>query len=152
MQLWTFLHILAMFLAISAVVGGELFAIESARRRDVQALRAYFRVADSLERAGGVALLAGVAFGLTAAAVGGLNLLQGWLLLAYGLVAAGVLVGAATAPALNRIRRAVEANPGDVAGAELERLLASPLPYALVGLSAAMLAAVLWVMVFKPSL
>jgi uncharacterized membrane protein len=151
MQLWTFLHILAMFVAVSVALGGELFAIEAVRRRDVAALRSYFRVSDRLEGIGAVALLAGVAFGLLAAWVGGLNLLQGWLVLAYALVAGGVVVGIGTAPVLKRIREAVDANPGDDAAPALDQLLASPLPYVLVGTSSLFLVVVLWVMVFKPS-
>lgn len=151
MQVWTFLHIVAMFATVSLVVGGELFALEAGRRRDVGALRAYFRLAGSLERLSTVTLVAGIAFGLTAAVVGGLNLLQGWLVIAYILVAGGFVVGAASAPAFNRLRLAVEENPGDDAGPDLDRLLASPLPLVLVTISIAFLVAIVWVMVFKPS-
>jgi uncharacterized membrane protein len=150
-QVWTFLHIVAMFAAVSLVVGGEIFALEAGRRRDVGALRAYFRLSSSLERLSTLALVAGIAFGLTAAVVGGLNLLQGWLVLAYVLVAGGIVVGAATAPAFNRLRVAVETNRGDDAGPELDQLLKSPLPYLLVTISIAFLVAIVWVMVFKPT-
>jgi uncharacterized membrane protein len=151
MQVWTFLHIVAMFATVSLVLGGEVFALEAGRRRDVGALRAYFRLAEGLERMSTVALIAGIVFGIVAAVVGGLNLLQGWLVLAYVLVAAGFVTGIATAPAFGRIKSAVESNVGDEPSPELDRILGSPLPFALVGLSAAFLMAIIWVMVTKPA-
>jgi uncharacterized membrane protein len=151
MQVWTFLHIVSMFASVSLVLGGEVLALEAARRRDVGALKAYFRLAGGLERMSSITLVAGIAFGLVAAQVGGLNLLQGWLVLAYVLVGGSLLIGIATVPAFNRLKAAVESNVGDEAGSELDRILGSPLPYALVGLSAAALAAIVWVMVTKPS-
>jgi uncharacterized membrane protein len=151
MQVWTFLHIISMFVATSVVVGGELFALEAGRRRDVGALRAYFRLSGSLDRLGGIALLAGIAFGLTAAAVGGLNLLQGWLVLAYVLVATGTIVGAASTPYFNRLRAAIDAIEGDGSSPDLDRMLASPTPYLLTGISILVLATIIWDMVFKPS-
>jgi uncharacterized membrane protein len=152
MQFWTFLHIVAMFGAVSLTVGGELFAVEAGRRRDVDALRAYFRISGRLETLSTVALVAGIVFGLVSASVGGLDLLQGWLVLAYVLVATGFVVGLAGAPYFKRMRTAIEASADDRPIPELEEMLGSPTPYLLVGASVLVLVAIIGDMVFKPSL
>jgi uncharacterized membrane protein len=152
MPFWTFLHIVSMFAAVSLTVGGELFALEAGRRRDVAALRAYFRISGRLETLSTVALVAGIVFGLVAASVGGLDLLQGWLVLAYLLVATGFVLGLAGSPYFGRMRAAADASADDHPSPELDRMLASPVPYLLVGGSILVLVVIIWVMVVKPSL
>lgn len=150
MQLWTFLHILAMFAGVTVLIGAELFVTFAIRRRDLGALRAYFRIADRVDKAGNAAFGLGIVFGLIAAIVGGFDLLQGWLILAYVLVAAAIVAGASTVPYLKRLDAALEASDGDEPGPELTALLASPVPLAASTVSAVIIALVIWDMVFKP--
>jgi hypothetical protein len=150
-QLWTFLHIVSMFAAVSLTIGGSIFALEARRRRDLGALRAYFRLSGRMEAISTIALGAGIVFGLVAASVGNLNLLAGWLVLAYLLVALAFGVGMASAPYFNRLRAALDSSEGESPSVELERMLGSPVPYVLTGFSILILVVIIADMVFKPA-
>ena len=63
MQIWTFLHIAAMFGAVMVTAGGALMATWAIRRRDLEALRTYFRMRPGIDAAGGLLFLAGIALG-----------------------------------------------------------------------------------------
>ena len=151
MQFWTFLHILSMFAAVTFIIGAEVWVTYAIRRRDLGALRAYFRVADRADMVGGVLFLAGIVFGLIAAVAIGFDLLQGWLVLAYIVVAIAIAVGFATVPYLNRVKAALAENEGDDVGPELESLLGSPIPIVATAVSSIAVAVIIWDMVFKPS-
>jgi hypothetical protein len=98
-----------------------------------------------------IALGAGIVFGLVAASVGNLNLLAGWLVLAYLLVALAFGVGMASAPYFNRLRAALDSSEGETPGVDLEQMLGSPVPYVLTGFSIAILVLIIADMVFKPT-
>lgn len=152
MQTWTLLHILAMFAAVTFAWGGELFVVHAIRRRDIDALRAYDRLADRIDGIGGILAIVGIAFGFVAAIVGGLDLLQGWLVLAYVLVGIALVTGIASLPYHGRLREAVRANVGQEPSPELERLLGSPIAYAYAVVGLTLVTAIIWVMVVKPSI
>lgn len=151
MQFWTFLHIFCMFIAVAAALGTEVFVASAVRRRDLAALRAYERNAAWVDPVGLLFLVAGIAFGLIAAAWGNLDLFQGWLLSAYVLVVIGVIAGVASLPYANRLRAAVRDNEGDEPGEALVTVMASPQPYVWTAVSIVVFGAIIWVMVFKPT-
>lgn len=71
---------------------------------------------------------------------------QGWLWAAVGLLVLLAVAGVAlAAPHFRRIRAALGGSDE-----ELERVLASPLPWIVFWVETAGLAAILWLMVFKP--
>ena len=151
MQLWTFLHIVAMFAAVTVVVGAEWWATYAIRRRDLGALRAFYRISSRADMIGTVLFILGIAFGLIAAVVIGWNLLEGWLVLAYVLVALTIVVGFANAPYLERVKKALEAQEGDEPGPELTRLLRSPRPVIGSIIGAVAVVIIIWDMVYKPT-
>ena len=150
MQIWTFLHILFMFGAVTVAVGSLLWATSAIRGRDLGSLRAYVRVSGRAHTLSGVLLIAGIVFGLIAAMVMGFDLLQGWLVAVYILLALTLVVGFAATPYLNRLKAALEANEGDAPGPELEKLLASPVAPIATAVSIVLIGAIIYDMVFKP--
>ena len=151
MQLWTFLHILSMFGAVTVVVGAEIWVNSAMRRSDLGALRAYFRVSKRAEAIGGVLLLVGIAFGLIAAMTIGWDLTRGWLVLAYVLVGLTFVVGGINQPFMKSVKTALDANEGDVAGPELARLFASPRTLIVPAVEILIIGVIIWDMVFKPA-
>jgi uncharacterized membrane protein len=110
MLIFKALHILSMFAAVTALVGTEMFIVLAIWRRDVQALAVIYRLTRRASPTvfGLVFLLAGIAFGLLTAATGGFNFFAGWLVAAYVLVAALVLVN--VSPPKRKVRKvAIEA-------------------------------------------
>jgi len=72
-----------------------------------------------------------------------------WVSIAVFVVMTGILLALAI-PYYRRLRLAVARAALDGGGAEIERLAASPVPLAILGLGVAGLGVVLWLMVFKP--
>ena len=92
MRTFVFLHVLTMFGAVALSGGIDVLLLRIARTRDVRAIRTAFgvheRFAPLIPAFFGVGLL----FGLIAIFVEGFDPFQPWLLLAYPLFVAGVLV------------------------------------------------------------
>jgi len=125
MQLWVFLHILFMFASITLSYGLVAFALISIRQRDVPAMRAYVRMSARVGLLEGILPLAGIAFGLVAAVAGGWDLFADWLVLAYLLIAASIVVTVIDRPYLDRFKAALEANAGEEPAGELAVFLDS---------------------------
>lgn len=115
MLIWKLLHILSMVTMITAFIGAQVFYATAVRRQDVRALAF---VQASIERAavGIIALLGmvlGIVFGVLAATTGAFALDEGWLIVAYVLVAAffvnSFLIGGAVVRAG---KQAIEAEAG----------------------------------------
>ena len=151
MQIWTFLHILSMFGAVTVALGAQLWVTYAIRNRDLGALRAYYRIQSRADNFSGVLLGLGVIFGLTAAITIGLNLMQSWLIIAYVLVAATLIVGGAMTPYLKRLKAALDVNEGDEPGPEVSQQLDSLMPIAAMAATTIFIAVIIWDMVFKPS-
>lgn len=148
------LHILSMVTAVTTLVGMEMLIGLAVWRRDVRGLASIYRITRSSNptTVGLVALIAGIVFGLLTAVTAGFDLLAGWLLLAYLLVAAMVVLN--VSPPKQRIRRlaeqAVEAERGERATEDVARRMES-FPVALfVGTNVVLFAAVIVDMVLKP--
>jgi uncharacterized membrane protein len=148
MQLWTFLHIVSMFTAVMVGYGATLFLVDAIRRGDRPAMRAIFRVWRKVDLIGTFAFILGIVFGLTAAVTGQLNLLQGWLVLAYVLVGAIFVLGFLDVPFLNRLREAVgTGEDDDHAGRALPDARRY---YISSAISTVLIVTIIWDMVFKP--
>ena len=89
MLIFKALHIISMFTTVTIFVGQGLFLASAIQRRDPRRLAAVYLLAGRrrLTVAGIAFLLLGVAFGLTTAFTGGLDLTSRWLIVAYVLVA-----------------------------------------------------------------
>jgi hypothetical protein len=108
MQIWTFLHIAAMFGAVMVTAGGALMATWAIRRRDLEGLRTYFRMAPRIDAVGGLLFVAGIVLGFINAWAIGWDLLSSWLIAAYVLVVLIAIVGGAMGPYLRRVKAALK--------------------------------------------
>jgi len=152
MQIWTFLHILTMFAAVTIVAGAELFLASAAYRRDPVALRAYFGIAKRVDLLGGIFLGLGIIFGIIAAIVIGWDLLSGWLLVAYVLVALTFIVdGVFAGPHRRKLEGVVTRSPTDGSSSGiLEGLDPRPLMWSTFTVFT-LIALIIADMVFKPT-
>ena len=98
----------------------------------------------------GLLLGVGVIFGLVAAITIGFNLMQSWLIIAYVLVVATLVVGGAMTPYLKRLKAALDENDGDDPGPEMAALLDSRMPIVAMAATTIFIATIIWDMVFKP--
>jgi hypothetical protein len=116
------LHILSMFAAVTLLIGEQFVLSRAIWRRDVRALAAFHRLIGVRPVLGASLFMAGIVFGLLAAATGGLDFFAGWLIAAYVLVAAILAFNASPwvqqMPRLGA--RAVEAEAG---GRPIEEVL-----------------------------
>jgi hypothetical protein len=94
MLIFKALHILSMFSVVAMEIGAEFLFAFAIARRDVRGLATVHRILEQA-RLGPISIavfIAGIVFGLLTALTGGLDLLAGWLIAAYVLVAV-ILVG-----------------------------------------------------------
>ena len=113
-EILKFLHVLAMFTAVSLFVGGEWYLTSLERGGDVRAIRAGYRAAQKIDGLGVAAVLLGVALGFITALNGHLDLTQTWLLTAYGMFVTKMVLGFAYwTPRSKRILEAAEASPDE---------------------------------------
>ena len=105
-----FLHILAMFIAVTLLVGTSIYLALVARRGDRTALVKLWRLKDPVERAGILFIVLGFVFGVATAITGQLDLTAPWLLIAYAIFAAMFVIGAYEGSQWSKIIRAAEAD------------------------------------------
>jgi len=148
------LHILTMFAAVTFLVGEALLYARAIWRGDLAGLAAVRRLVGGRPVLGAAFLLFGIVFGLLAVLTGGFDLLAGWLVAAYVLVAALFLVNAS--PWVQRLPRlaedAVAAEAGQRPVAEVVRGMATVRTGTLVvvAINVTLFAAVIADMVLKP--
>lgn len=112
--IWQFLHVVAMFLAVSIFVGQGMLTAAVARSGDVLAIRRVLATSARFSAIGGGLFVAGIGFGFVTALVGDLDLTQTWLLIAYGLTILIVVIGFAYhSPNEAKLKAAAEASPDD---------------------------------------
>lgn len=80
------LHILAMFGAVTFLVGEAAFAAIAIWRGDVRALAAMRRITGRRPVVAATLFVVGIGFGLLTVATGGFDFFAGWLIAAYVLV------------------------------------------------------------------
>lgn len=153
MQLWTFLHITSMFGAVMVTAGSAVFVTWAIRQRDLDGLHSYFRMAPRVDSIGGLLFLAGIVFGVISAVAFGWDLLRGWLIVAYLLVAAIAITGMAISPYLRRLKDALDASDEaatDGPSEELEAALDRPDALIVTIVLLILIVLVIADMVFKP--
>jgi hypothetical protein len=150
-QLWTFGHIAAMFVAVSIFVGQGMLEGAVARSGDVRALRRVLAVEDRFAPIGGGIFLLGIAFGFITAIVGDYDLTQAWLVIGY-VLAAIILVNAFTyhIPTANKLKALIAASPDDEPSAELRAAIAAPIGALMNVVDGVVWLALIFVMVVKP--
>jgi uncharacterized membrane protein len=149
--LWKFLHIAAMFLAVSIFVGQGMLSGAVARSGDVHALRRVLASEDRFGPVGGAAFLLGIVFGFLTAIVGDIDLGQTWLLIAYAL-SLFILVNGVTyhRRQAERLKVAAEASPGDRATGEIRAIASASSATAMNVVDALAWLGIIYVMVAKP--
>ena len=121
------LHVLAMFGAVTFLVGEAVFAAVAIWRGDVRALAAMRRIAGRRPVAAAVLFVVGIGFGLLTAATGGFDFFAGWLIAAYLMVV--VLLAMNGMPVVQKgllgvTEKAVQSEAGQVPAYEVVREMA----------------------------
>lgn len=149
MRLFVFLHVLTMFAAVAMSGGSEILFGRIARTRDAPAIRRAAEAFGQIARFIAPTFILGLAFGLIAVFVHGFNPFAPWLLLAYPLFVAGMLVGAlVTGPWIGRVAEAAAA--GDPPTADLDAAVDDPRGRIGQVVFWMLIAAIVFVMVVKP--
>jgi hypothetical protein len=149
--IFKFLHIAAMFTAVAISFGPAVLLRAAARGGNVRTVQGVAEATVRIARFIGPVFILGLLFGLATAFLGGFNFLAPWLLIAYVLFVAGIVVGAGgEGPWTTQVATAAATNPGDTPGPELAAILSSPRAAWLFWLFAALVAALIFDMVVKP--
>ena len=153
MLIFTVLHILSMFTMVTVFLGGPFYYAYAVWRRDVRALATFHRIErqSRVGIVGIVAFIAGLAFGLLAVLTGGIDVLDGWLIAAYVLVAAFVVNVAIFEKTLMELGdKAVEADAGGRPVEEVVRDMAASPAIRFSTVNVGLYAAIIVDMVVKP--
>ena len=150
MRIFVFLHVLTMFGAVALSGGVDLLVLRVVATRDVRAIHTMLEARERLGRLIPVLFGIGLVFGLTAMVVEGFNPFAGWLLLAYPLFVAGILVGALGIARGHARVLAATASAPDSGTPELAELLASPAPRYATVIFWLIIATLIFVMIMKP--
>lgn len=151
MIVWKFLHIAAMFGAVSIFVGQGMLSAGIARTGDVRAIRRALAAEARFQPAGGALFVLGIVFGFVTALTGDFDLTAPWLLIAYGLVAVTFVTGIAYhGPRGKKLQALAEASSENELSAPLRTLIDSPSARVVVALDTLIWLAIVYVMVVKP--
>jgi uncharacterized membrane protein len=150
-NLWKFLHIASMFLAVSIFVGQGMLSGAVARSGDVLALRRVLASEDRFAPVGGGFFLLGIVFGFLTAIVGDFDLSQTWLLIGYAL-SLFILVNGLTyhRRQAERLKTAAEVSPDDRASGEIRAIAGAPSAALMNVIDGVAWLAIIYVMVAKP--
>lgn len=151
MTVWKFLHIAAMFAAVSIFVGQGLLSAAIAGTGDVRAIRRVLAAEARFQPVGGGLFLLGIVFGFVAALTGDFDLTAAWLLVAYGLVVVILVTGIAYhGPRGKRLHQLAEASPEDQPTEALRAFIRAPSARVVTMLDTLVWLAIIYVMVAKP--
>lgn len=146
-----FLHIAAMFTAVAISFGPAVLLRAAVRTGRTRTILGVADTAVATSRFIGPIFVLGVIFGLTTAALGGFDFTAPWLLIAYVLFVAGVLVGAlGEGRHTARVAALATANAGDVPGPELSAALTDPRANLVFWAFTLIIVAIIFDMVTKP--
>jgi uncharacterized membrane protein len=146
MPLWKVLHVVAMFSAVTLLVGGDVFFHALRRTGDRAALRRFLGAINPLFGLGVALLTLGVVFGIATAATGSWDFFARWLVGAYVIVAVLYLVGLFVG--LPYYRSAAAALASD--GTTDDRALDDPRGWGSMLISVAGYLAIIFLMIVKP--
>jgi uncharacterized membrane protein len=148
---WKFLHIAAMFLAVSIFVGQGMLSGAVARSGDVLALRRVLAAEDRFAPIGGAMFILGIVFGFLTAITGDFDLTDAWLLIAYVLTLF-ILVNGLTyhRRQAERLKAAAAASPDGQPSDELRAIAGAPSVVVMNAIDGLAWLAIIYVMVAKP--
>lgn len=147
MPIFKFLHILAMVLAVGIAVGSDFLLYRIAMTHEVQAIRAAFQAAWRYSTLAQLFFIVGMIFGLMAAFFSQFNFFAPWLLIAYALLAAILVIrGSITLPWQQRVLHAASADENQ----GLVELLNAKNVRTVQWAYLAMLVVIIYAMVMKP--
>jgi hypothetical protein len=150
-DVWQFLHVACMFLAVSIFVGQGLLEGVVARSGDVRGLRRILAAEERFGPVGGGLFLLGIVFGFITAIVGDYDLTQTWLVIGYVLAALIPITGLAYhTPTASRLRALAEASPDDRPSDELRAFTSAPIGRVVNLVDGLLWLGVIFVMVVKP--
>jgi uncharacterized membrane protein len=149
-MIWKFLHIAAMFVAVSIFVGQGMLSGAVARTGDVRAVRRILTVEDRFAPIGG-GLLLGIVFGFITAITGDLDLTETWLVIGY-VLSLFILVNGLTYHRMQagKLKAAAAAGSEDVPSDGLRALAAAPSGVMMNVIDGLAWLAIIYVMVAKP--
>ena len=151
MTFWKFLHIAAMFGAVSVFVGQGVLSAAIASTRDVRAIRRTLAVESRFAPVGGALFILGIVFGFITAQTADFDLTQTWLLIAYGLTALILALGFGYhGPRDKKLRALVEASSEDAPSGDLLALIEAPSARVVRTIDLLLWLAITYVMVAKP--
>lgn len=148
---WKFLHITCMFAAVALLVGGGIVNNQVQKGRDVRAIRSVITAEGRVAPVAGILMVAGLIFGFVTAVAAGFSLTAPWLLIAYGLVLAIILVGALYhGPEGKRLEEAAAKSPDDELSGELSAVIAAGSRPLVNAIDAVLWIGLIFTMVVKP--
>jgi uncharacterized membrane protein len=149
--IWKFLHIAAMFVAVSIFVGQGMLSGAVARSGDVRAVRRILAAEDRFAPIGGGLFLLGIVFGFITAITSDFDLTQTWLLIAYAL-SLFILVNGLTyhRTQAEKLKAAAAAGSEDQPSEELRALAGAPSGVLMNAIDGLAWLAIIYVMVAKP--
>lgn len=151
MTFWKFLHIAAMFGAVSIFVGQGVLTTAIANTGDVGAIRRTLAAGARFAPAGGVLFILGIVFGFITAQTADLDLTQTWLLIAYGLAVLILVLGIGYhGPRDRKLRAIVEVSSEDGPSDALRGFAAEPSARVVQAVDLLLWLGVIYVMVAKP--
>ncbi len=149
--IFTFLHIFTMFLGVTWSIGSALILQRVAATKNVAAIRTTFGVAMPIGRASPMVFGVGLLLGIVAAIATPFNLLEPWLIISYLLAAASSYLSAGIVGKwAASVGRAAAMNQGDAPSSELQQLIGDRQVAQAIYANAAIIALIIFVMVFKP--
>ena len=149
--IWKFLHIAAMFLAVSIFVGQGMLVGAVARSGDVRAVRRVLAAEDRFASIGGAMFLLGIVFGFVAAITSDFDLTDTWLVIGY-VLALFILVNGLTYHRVQaeKLKTASAAGAEDAPSDELRALASAPSGVLMNVIDGLAWLAIIYVMVAKP--
>ncbi|HWB72470.1 MAG TPA: hypothetical protein VG452_09635 [Egibacteraceae bacterium] len=151
MPIWKFLHIAAMFGAVSVFVGQGLLSAGIAGTGDVRAIRRALAAEARFQPAGGVLFVLGILFGFVTAVTAGFDLTAAWLLTAYGLVIVVFATGIGYhGPRGRKLEALAKASPENEPSEALRSLIDAPSARVVAAFDSLLWLALIYVMVVKP--
>jgi uncharacterized membrane protein len=153
MTFWKFLHIAAMFGAVSIFVGQGVLSGAIASTGDVRAIRRTLAVEARFAPAGGVLFILGIVFGFIAAKTADFDLTQTWLVIAYALTALILVIGIGYhGPRDRKLRALVDASTEDAPSDVLRAFIDAPNDRVVRAIDLLLWLGIIYVMVAKPFL
>ena len=151
MVVWKFLHIAAMFGAVSIFVGQGMLSAGIARTGDVRAIRRALAAEARFQPAGVFLFLLGIVLGVVTALTGDFDLTAPWLLISYGLVAVTLVVGIAYhGPRGKKLQALAEASSENELSGPLRAAINAPTARVVVAVDSLIWLAIIYMMVVKP--